>query len=222
MNSDNFGIQQDVLEELDWEPSINAAEIGVTVKNGVVTLTGNVESYAEKRETEQVALRLKGVKAVANELEVSVKTAGYRSDADIAAAAVNAIKWNVFVPDEMIKIKVEDSWVTLQGEVEWNYQRDRAEKAVRPLIGVRGVTNLVKIRPEISSADVKGRIRKALDRMALEDAQSIIVAVNGGEVTLSGTVRSYGERDEAEKAAWAAPGVTEVHDRIVVNPVIHA
>lgn len=222
MYRDDFGIQQDVLEELDWEPIINAAGIGVTVKDGVVTLTGSVDSYAEKREAERVALRLKGVTAVANELEVSVKTAGRRSDADIAWAAVNAIKWNVFVPDEMIKVKVEDAWVTLQGEVDWNYQRDRAERAVRPLIGVRGVTNLVKVRPQVSPDDVKGRIRKALDRMALEDAQSITVSVNGSEVTLSGTVRSYGERNEAEKAAWAAPGVTEVHDQIGVKPVIHA
>jgi osmotically-inducible protein OsmY len=222
MYRDDFGIQQDVLEELDWEPSIHAAEIGVTVKDGVVTLTGTVDSYAEKREAEQVALRLKGVKALANELEVSVKTARRRSDADIAGAAVNAIKWNVFVPDEKIKVKVDDSWVTLQGEVEWNYQRDRAEKAVRPLVGVRGVTNQVKVRPQVSSADVKGRIRTALDRMAFEDALSIHVAVSGSEVTLSGTVRSFGERNAAEKAAWAAPGVTEVHDRISVKQPVHA
>jgi osmotically-inducible protein OsmY len=222
MYGEDVKVQQNVLEELDWEPIVNAADVGVTVKNGVVTLSGSVESYAEKREAERVALRLKGVKAVANELDVRLTASGRRSDAVIAAAALNAIKWNVYLPDEKIKLKVEDSWVTLEGEVEWNYQRDRAEKAVRPLAGVRGVTNLVTVRPRVSPGDIKGRIRKSLDRIALEDSQSITVAVSGSEVTLSGSVHSLAERNEAERAAWAAPGVTSVHDMIMIRPLEHA
>lgn len=217
MFNDDVEIQQIVLEELDWEPSVNAAEIAVTVKDGVVTLAGTVGSYAEKHEAEKVALRLRGVKAVANAIEVRLTERGKRDDADIAAAALNAIKWNVFLPDEKIKVTVEDGWVTLQGEVDWNHQRERAEKAVRPLAGVRGVSNHVKIRPRISPADIKDRIRKALDRMALEDSRDVFVTVNGSEVSLSGSVRSLAERSEAERAAWSAPGVTKVHDKIKIR-----
>lgn len=220
MKYDEVDIQKDVLEELDWEPSIDAEDIGVTVREGVVTLIGTVDTYAEKLEAEKAAFRIKGVQAVANDLEVKLAKTGRKTDTDIAAAAVQAIKWNVFVPDDRIRVTVENGWVTLQGEVPWQYQRDRALKAVRNLTGVRGVDNLLKVKPVLTPANVEGRIRSALERMALEDAGSIHVSVEGGDVTLTGTVRSFAERDEAERAAWAAPGVKQVHDRIKIRSMV--
>lgn len=211
-------LQRDVLDELSWEPSVDAAHIGVSVKDGVVTLSGHVPSYAEKYGAELAARRVYGVKAVANELEVKLPGSSVRSDEDLAAAAVKALESNVFVPPNTIKPIVRDGWITLEGEVEWAYQRDAAESAVRYLSGVRGVTNAITIKPRVTPAEVKAKIEEALKRSAEMDARRIGVEVKDGQVILGGTVRSWTERDEAERAAWAAPGVRRVEDHITVAP----
>lgn len=221
-NRSDINLQQLVLDELDWEPSVNAAEIGVSVKSGVVTLRGTVSSFAEKRAAEEAILRVRGVKAVAEEIDVRLPGSSKRSDSDIAQAALNAMKWNVYLPDEAIKIKVEDGIVTLSGEVEWHYQREKAIDAVRPLIGVRGIVNLVKVRPRPTSGDIRERIRKALLRTASKDADAVHVKVHGGEVTLSGSVRTMQEREDAVRSAWAAPGVTKVINEIELKPLVYA
>lgn len=215
-------LQRDVLDELEWEPSINASDIGVAVKDGIVTLSGTMPSYAEKRAAERAALRVAGVKGVAEEIEVRLPSEHKRTDSEIASAAVNTIKWHVFLPEDRIQVKVENGWVTLEGQVEWNYQRARAESAVRPLTGVRGVTNLIMMKPQVKPTQVREKIKRALERAADEDAGKIRVEVDGSEVTLSGTVRSYMEKDEAEWAAWSAPGVTKVHNKLHVKVPIPA
>lgn len=209
-------LQRDVLDELSWEPSVDAAHIGVSVKDGVVTLSGHVSSYAEKFGAELAARRVYGVKAVANELEVRLPGSSVRTDEDLAAAAVKALESNVFVPPNTIKPIVRDGWITLEGEVEWAYQKNAAESAVRYLTGVRGVTNLITIKPRVTPAEVKAKIEEALKRSAEMDARRIAVEVADGQVILGGTVRSWTERDEAERAAWAAPGVRRVEDHITV------
>lgn len=215
-------LQQDVMDELDWEPSVNAADIGVTVKDGVVTLTGHVPSYAEKRAAEQAALRVSGVKAVAEEVEVRLPSSQKRTDADIAKAVLDAIKWNVYLPEKTLKVKVEEGVVTLEGDVVWQYQRDKALEVVRPLAGVRSIINLIKVKPHITPLGIKDRIYKALERTAEEEAARIMVEVDGGEVTLSGDVRTNVERQDAVRAAWSAPGVTKVINHIRVTPFIYA
>lgn len=211
-------LQRDVLDELSWEPSVDAAHIGVSVKDGVVTLSGHVPSYAEKFGAELAARRVYGVKAVANELDVKLPGSSVRSDEDLAAAAVKALESNVFVPPNTVKPIVRDGWITLEGEVEWAYQKNAAESAVRYLTGVRGVTNGITIKPRVTPAEVKAKIEEALKRSAEMDARRIGVEVKDGQVILGGTVRSWTERDEAERAAWAAPGVRRVEDHITVAP----
>ena len=215
-------IQKNVLEELDWSPSVNVADVAVTVKSGVVTLGGFVRSFGEKHEAEKIVMRMKGVKGVANDIQVRLSTESHRSDSDLASAAIQALRWNVFVPDESIKVKVEKGWVTLQGEVEWNYQRERAAKVVRPLIGVHGVTNQITVHPRVSPVEIKEKIRKSLDRLAMEDANRIFVTTSGNEVTLSGSVSSWAEREQAEHAAWAAPGVSQVRNTIAIKSLAYA
>lgn len=210
-------LQRDVLDELEWEPSINASDIGVAVKDGIVTLSGSVPSYAEKRAAERAALRVSGVKGVAEEIKVRLPSKYQRTDSEIASAALSAIRWHVFLPEDQIQVKVENGWVTLEGEVEWNYQRARAESAVRPLTGVRGVTNLIMMKPQVKPTQIREKIKRALERAADEDAGQIRVEVDGSEVTLSGSVRSYMEKDEAEWAAWSAPGVTKVRNQLHVK-----
>ena len=211
-------LQEQVQKALDWEPSVDAADIGVSVENGIVTLRGDVKTYWEKAAAERVALAVFGVKAVANDVNVRIGDGQKRTDTDIAQAAVSALQWNAVVPDEKINVSVSDGWVSLKGKVDWEYQRAAATHAVRDLTGVRGVTNTISIEPHVSAADVKSKIEAALRRSAEVDARRINVGVSESKVILSGNVHSWFERDEARRAAWAAPGVKEVDDRIAVVP----
>jgi len=211
-------LQRDVLDELKFEPSIREAEIGVAVKGGVVTLTGFVDSYAEKFTAERTAERLNGVKAVADDIKVKVPGLYQRSDTDIAHAAVNALRWDIQVPDDRIKAAVDDGWIDLEGQVEWQYQKWAAEGAVRNLTGVKGVTNLIAVKPKkVSTYEVGQKIKDSLRRHAELDADRITIETKDGHVTLRGTVSSFAERQDAERAAWQAPGVTKVEDMIAVS-----
>ncbi|MCU1468087.1 MAG: Transport-associated protein [Actinomycetia bacterium] len=213
MTTDNE-LRRNVERELEWEPSVDERRIGVSVVDGIVTLTGEVSSFGEKWRAERAVERVSGVKGIANELEV--KVASERSDTDIAKAAVDALKWNVMVPSDKVTVKVSKGWLTLDGEVRWDYQRRAADRAVRDLPGVRGVSNLIQIKPRVEPDHVKEKIEETFKRVATLDANRITVQVEGSEVTLRGTVRSWVERHEAEKAAWAAPGVTAVHNYITI------
>jgi osmotically-inducible protein OsmY len=208
-------IQTDVLAELRWDHSVQANEIGVAVKNGVVTLTGTVDTYLKKWKAEEAAHRVAGVTAVAN--DITVRTVGERTDADIADAAVHALKWNASVPAEKIQVTVDKGWVTLKGEVEWQYQREEAERAVRPLWGAKGVSNLIVVKPHASPTDLKKKIEDALVRSASIDANNITVEVQGSKAILKGKVGSWAERREAERTAWLAPGITSVDNQIKVS-----
>jgi osmotically-inducible protein OsmY len=209
-------LQQDVIAELKWEPTINATEIGVEVKDGVVTLAGHVDSYAQKWNAERAALRVSGVTALAIEIEVKLPGPSKRSDADIARSAENVLQWTASLPKESAKVMVENGWVTLSGEVSWGFQRDAAARAIRYLMDVTGVTNNILIKPKISTSVVKSDIEAALKRRASADAKQISVEVNGGNVTLTGTVDSWAERQLATHSAWGAPGVRTVTDNITV------
>lgn len=211
-------LQQDVMYELKWEPSIKAAEIGVGVKDGVVTLSGYIDSYHKKWAAERAAERVFGVRAVAQELQVKLPGSLKRSDEDIARAASNAVEWNVSVPHGRVKVQVQDGWVTLSGEVDWRYEKDAAENAVLPLRGVVSVNNRITITPPVKPLDVKDGIEKAFQRNALVDARRITVETHGGNVILRGSVRSWAEREQVHWAAWAAPGVSEVKSHITINP----
>jgi osmotically-inducible protein OsmY len=211
-------LQNDVMKELQWEPSVDAAEIGVGVKDGTVTLSGNVDSLGEKWNAERVAARVFGVKAVASEIKVRLPGSFERPDEDIGRAAANVLEWNTLVPHERIKVRVQDGEITLSGEVDWRFQKNAAEDAVRNLMGVRAVRNDITVNPLEEPVDIRDRIEDALERNALCDAQAITVKIEGGHLILSGSVHSWAERWEAENAAWAAPGVTEVGNNIVVNP----
>ncbi len=213
-------IQADVLAELKWDARVAPNEIGVTVNDGVVTLTGWVDSFSKKWAAERAAHRVRGVKAVANDIEIRLPSTADRTDSDIAAAATRALEWDAFVPIEHVEVTVSKGWVTLKGEVEWEFQRRAAERAVRRLAGVRGVTNLLTVRPRVSVAPekLKRQIEEALIRNAETDADRISAQVVGEKVILTGTVRTWLEREEAERVAWSAPGVSAVENRIMVMP----
>ena len=209
--------KQTVLDELSWEPSINAAHIGVTARDGVVTMTGHVASYAEKYAAERAAERVSGVKAIAQELEVRYPSSAENGDDDVAKRALQALAWDVFIPRDKVKIKVTKGIITLTGDLDWQYQKESAESVVRRLGGVTGVFNEIKIKPSINAADVRDKIKAALVRNARIDADDITIATDGGKVTITGQVDSFYERSVAERTAWSAPGVTQVEDLLTVN-----
>jgi osmotically-inducible protein OsmY len=209
-------LQIDVLDELKWEPGVEATDIGATVKDGVVTLTGTVDSYTEKWAAESAVKRVSGVKALAEELQVKLPGSSERTDADIAGAAENALEWDTSVP-EGIKVTVENGFLTLEGEVDWQYQKEAAEDAVGCLMGVKGVSNLITVKPSAEPIGIKEKIEAAFKRSAILDAEDINVQADGGKVTLTGCVGSWAEYDAAESAAWAAPGVCEVNNLISVS-----
>lgn len=216
MKSD-IQIQKDVMDEIKWEPFLNASEIGVAVKNGIVTLSGQVDSFSKKLTAEKAAKRVAGVKAVAEDIQVGVSPSFRKTDADIAEAVLNALKWHTAVQEEKIKIKVEDGIVRLDGEVEWEYQRSNAKSAVEHLAGVRSVINSISIRPKVTPTDIQNKINAAFHRSATVDAGKVSAEVSGSKVTLRGTVRSLAEKEDAEKAAWNAPGVNSVDSRIEIE-----
>lgn len=217
MKSDSE-IERDVKDELYWNPDLDATDIAISVKNGVVELSGFVKSYSDRFEAEAAAKRVAGVVGVANDIEVRLPGMDERPDPDIARDAVAAIKAMLPFSSEHIKVVVKSGWVTLEGQVEWQYQRNTAETSVRRIKGIKGVTNLIKVTPRAEASEIKNKIKEAFKRNAEVDADRIQIEANGGEVILKGTVRSWIEREEAERVAWSAPGVTEVEDRIVVSP----
>jgi osmotically-inducible protein OsmY len=211
-------LQHDVIDELSWEPSIDAAEIGVAVTEGVVTLTGQVRSLAEKWSAEHVAKRVAGVQAVANDVVVRLPEESQRTDAEIARVALNTLEWDVWVPHHRVMVTVSDGTVKLEGEVDTQHQKQAAERVIRQLTGVKSVTNLLHVKAGVAPADVKAKIKAALTRSALIDAGQIQVETRDGKVILRGSVRSWAERDIAEQAAWAAPGVAAVVDLLTIEP----
>jgi len=202
------------MDELEFEPSVYAANIGVIAKKGIVTLTGKVSSYAEKYAATEAAERVIGVKAVTDEMKVDLPFFHQRDDEDIAEAAVNALKWHVLIPQNAIKVKVDKGWITLEGAVDYKFQQSLAEDAVQNLTGVTGVSNLITLKTVVAPSDLKVKIESALSRAAELDGEDITVEVSGNKVTLKGTVSSWSERDEAERAAWSAPGVWDVDDQL--------
>ena len=214
--SQDFNLQKAVISELNWEPSVTAAHIGVTANAGVVTLTGHVETYAEKRAAETAAARVKGVKAVAENIEVRLAFDTKRSDDEIATAAVDRLAWNLAEPRDAIKVKVEGGWVTLTGQVDWHYQEEAAEQEIRRLFGVVGVSNQVTIKPRVNVSDISDDITHALHRSWLFDPKTIDVSAEGGRVRLNGTVHSLHEKSLAATTAWAAPGATAVENNLAV------
>ncbi|WP_026898264.1 BON domain-containing protein [Daejeonella oryzae] len=216
MKSDNE-IQKNVMEQLKWEPFLNASEIGVAVKNGIVTLSGQVDTYSKKLAAENAAKKIAGVKAIAEDIQIGISPAYHKSDTEIAEAVLNALKWHTAVQDEKIKIKVENGIVKLEGEVEWEFQRNKAKTAIENLNGVRSVINLISIKPKVSPKDIEQKISAAFHRSATIDSSKITAEVLGNKVILRGKVRSFTEKEDAEDAAWAAPGVLSVDSHLEIE-----
>ncbi len=210
-------LQQDVIAELKWEPSVNAEQIGVEVKNGVVTLAGHVGSYNEKWHAEKAAQRVFGVQALAVEMDVKLPGISERSDADIAQSVKNVLLWTAVLPRDSVRVLVEKGWVTLTGEVNWNYQRISAKQAVRYLLGVKGVSDQITIKSTVTVASIKDDIQSALKRRFRSDGNHITISVNGGDVTLSGTVHSWADRNMVTHAAWGTAGVHKVTDNLTMT-----
>ncbi len=210
-------LQKDILDELVWDPAINASRIGVAVKDGVVTLTGHIDTYAQKRAVEKAVQRVDGVQAIAVELDVALSPAHVRSDTEIAAAAEAAIRWQALAPLDRVRLRVEKGRITLTGEVDWEYQRRAADKAVHTLTGVVGVNNQIVVKPTSTAADIVERIQGAMTRQAQRESRRISVFLDGSTVTLRGNVHSWPERNAAQGAAWSAPGVTNVINELKVQ-----
>jgi osmotically-inducible protein OsmY len=217
MKSD-LEIQQDVISQLKWEPFVKASEIGVSVKNGIVTLSGLVDSYSKKIAAETAVRKVSGVKAIAEDIQIGVSPSFRKTDTEIAESVLNALKWHSAVPDEKIKIKVEDGIVTLDGELEWEYQRTSAKNAVVNLMGVKNVISNLIVKPKALVSDIKNKISAALHRAATIDAEKISIDVSGNKVILRGQVRSYAEKEDAEDAAWSAPGIASVVSYLEMVP----
>jgi osmotically-inducible protein OsmY len=216
MRTDNQ-IQKDVMEELSWEPFLNESEIGVAVKNGIVTLSGIVDTFSKKLSAEKATKRVAGVRAVAEDIQVGVSPKYRKTDTEIAETVLNALKWNTTIPDDKIQIKVENGNVKLEGELEWEYQRMNARRAIENINGVNSVINLITVKPKLEALDIQQKINSAFHRNATIDAQRIKVEVNGNKVILTGKVRSFAEKDDAEKAAWSAPGILNVESKLVIE-----
>lgn len=210
-------IQNDVMDELKWEPFLTASEIGVAVKNGIVTLSGTVDRYAKKIAAETAAKKVNGVKAVAEDIEVKLGTSSKKNDTEIAEAALTALKWHSAMQENKIKISVENGWVTLEGDVDWEFQRNSAKYMVENLIGVVGITNNIKIKTVVATTDVKRKIASAFHRSATIDSEKINITLEGTKVILSGKVRSFAEKKDAENAAWLAPGVNSIENKLEID-----
>jgi hypothetical protein len=221
MKSD-IEIQKDVIEQLKWEPFLNAAQIGVAVKNGIVTLSGQVDAYSKKILAEKTVKKVAGVKAIAEDLQVGISPAYKKTDAEIAETVINALKWHTMIPDDKIKVSVEEGNVKLEGDVEWEYQRNQAKTAIENLIGVRLVTNLVMVKPKITPYELQQKINSAFQRSANIDSGRISTEVIGSRVILKGKVRSFAEKDDAENAVWAAPGIISVENKLSIEEPAYA
>lgn len=209
-------IQENVIRELEWDPEVDSAQVGVAVENGIVTLSGEVSSYWAKLAAEKAAKRVRGVKGIAQDIIIKYFNME-RTDTDIADAAVNAIKWNTTIPDDRITVRVENGWVALEGEVEWEYQKNSSEQAVEKIKGVKGVSNLITIKPRVQAPIVKSTIKNALERAADIEADRIQVETEGSKVILRGKVRTWSERNEVQRAAWSSPGVANVENHLIIE-----
>lgn len=215
-------IQKDVMEELKWEPLLTASEIGVAVKQGVVTLSGTVDTYSKKEEAESAAKRVSGVKAVAEDIEVKPFATSMKNDTEIARMIADSLKWHSAVQEEKIKVKVEDGWVTLEGGVEWEYQKEAIKNTIKNLTGVKGISNLITVKPSTTARDIKQKISLAFHRSATVDAGKIDVEIRDNKAILTGKVRSWAEKNDAENATWKAPGITSIENKLLIDTEVYA